>query len=204
MEKTERNSVQVLASELHKADGYNLNVAEFNTRMVDHKDKKKDDDGNIIQVKEFSPTTGDHKDVWFSQSELHSLVISNQAFHALQLDEDIIPVVLSESGTKVRSTHKLTWVKTDIIDTKVMELTERIKGLVTLTELSIKALKVEEQIMNMSKNASLTFNPADIIKVQNILLPKLDLAFNTLVNKASNVKKNRKSREPKLVRFVSI
>ena len=204
MEKQEQNSVQVLVDELSRAKGYGLNVSEFDTRMVDHKDNKKDDDGNVVQVKEFSPTTGNHKDKWFSQSELHSLVISNQAFHALQLDDEIIPVVLSESGTKVRSTHKLSWVKVDIIDLPIMKLTERIKGLVTLTELSIKALKVEEQIMNMSKNASLTFNPQDIIKVQNILLPKLDLAFNTLVNKASNVKKDRKSREPKLVRFVSI
>ena len=203
MESNQGNSVQQLVAKLANAKGYDLNIT-FITRKIDHPKGTKDSDGNVIQVVEYQHPDATDKTVWLKQSEVHSLVISNGAFDALQLDEDIIPVVLSESGTKVRSTHKLTWVKVDVIDTPVMDLTERIKGLVTLTELSIKALKVEEQIMNMSKNASLTFNPADIIKVQNILLPKLDLAFNTLVNKASNVKKNRKSREPKPVRFVSI
>ena len=197
MEKTEQNSVQVLVAELAKAKGYELNTT-FISKDAPHPTKENE------TIKLYQDEKATDKTVWLKQSEVHSLVISNQAFTALQLDDDIIPVKLSESGTKVRSTHKLTWVKVDVIDTPIMELTERIKGLVTLTELSIKALKVEEQLSNMAKNASLTFNPDDILKVQRVLMPKFEVAFNTLYNKASNVKKNRKSREPKPVRFVSI
>ena len=197
MESNQGNSVQQLVAKLASAKGYELNTT-FISKDAPHPTKKDE------TIKVYQAENATDKTVWLKQSEVHSLVISNGAFDALQLDEDIIPVVLSESGTKVRSTHKLSWIKTDVIDTEIIDLTERIKGLVTLTELSIKALKVEEQLTNMAKNASLTFNPEDILKVQNILMPKFDNAFNILFNKASNTKTDRKTRTKKAVRFVSI
>ena len=202
MESNQGNSVQQLVAKLANAKGYDLNTT-FISKDAPHPTKK---DETIKLYQNEADNTSD----WLKQSEVHSLVISNGAFDALQLDEDIIPVVLSESGTKVRSTHKLSWVKSDIVGedpkkvSELIDLTERIKGLVTLTELSIKALKVEEQLVNMSKNASLTFNPDDIKKVQDILIPKFEIAFNTLFNKASNTKADRKARTKKAVRFVSI
>ena len=215
MEKTQ-NSCQSLVNEMHNAKGYDLNVPKFDTKEVDHPkgtiltdDNDKpilDSAGNkqIVQVKQFKPTSGEHSEKWFYQGELHSLVIPNDAFRCLQLDEDIIPLVESESGDKIRTTHKVTWIKSDIINLPIHELTEQIKGDVMLTGLSIKMLKIEDSITNMAKNGQVKFSPKSVEFFRNMLVPKIDTAFNVLQNKAENAKTKRSKRAPKLIRFVAV
>jgi len=193
----QQSSVQGMVAELANQAEYikAVSAEQWETREIDHPTKK---DTKVTQYRVKGT------DDWLKQSEVFSLVVGNQAFEVLQLDDDIIPTVLSQSGTKVRSTHKISWIKSEIVGTKTQELCERIKGIVTLTELSIKALKVEEQLSNMAKNASLKFNPEDILKVKQALLPKFDTAFNTLFNKASDHKEDRGERAKKPVRYVAI
>lgn len=218
--KGNRNSCQVLVNELAKAEGYDLNVSEFETREVDHpkgiiltNDNDKpilDSEGNtqIVQVKQFKPTSGSHVNKWFFQSELHSLVIPNATFFCLQLDEDIIPLVESDSGDRVRTTHKITWIKSDIIDLPLYEITEYIKGEVILTGASIKMLKIEESINNMVKNNAVKFSSKSVEYHQRMTVPRIETAYNLLNNKAINqengAQKKRGKKQPKPIRFVAV